>query len=159
VQGIQGSPGVTGATGPQGSTGPQGVQGATGVQGVQGVQGPTGGLGPTGPYGATGPAGAVDYATVAGVKTGAYNANISELVPCDPSGGAFTVTLPTAVGNAGKSVTIKNTTNSTNNINVGTTSSQTIDGVAAPIGYSGAKRAWTFTSDGSNWYVTSSYTV
>lgn len=34
--------------------------------------------------------------TATPVKTGAYNANPADLVLCDPSGGAFTVTLPTA---------------------------------------------------------------
>jgi hypothetical protein len=137
----------------------QGVVGATGVQGIQGAQGPTGPGGPTGPFGATGVAGQVTYGTVAAIKTSAYGPAIGELVPCDPTAGAFTVTLPTAVGNAGKSVTVKNVSNSANAVNVATTSSQTIDAVAAPQGFSGAKRAWTFTSDGSNWYITSSYTV
>lgn len=107
--------------------------------------------GSTGPYG--------PIAVVAVTKTANYSPAVSELVPFDPTGGTFTITLPTAVGAGGKSIVIKNVSLSTTAISVATTGGQTIDALAAPQSFSGSKRAWTFTSDGANWLITSSYTV
>jgi hypothetical protein len=61
------------------------------------------------------------------------------------------VTLPSAVGVAGRRFTIKNGNPATNSITVATTSSQTIDattpGTVAPL----ASR--TVVSDGANWWI------
>lgn len=90
---------------------------------------------------------------VTGVQTSAYNAVIWDFVLCDPSGGGFTVTLPTAVGVNGKSIRVKNKTSSVNTITLATTSSQTIDGSSnLPI----IERGFAlleFVSDNSNWWV------
>lgn len=70
----------------------------------------------------------------------------------DSSGGAFTVTLPTAVGVAGKRYTISKTeAGTTNAITVATTSSQTIDGITTftLLGLCSV----TVESDGSNWMI------
>lgn len=64
----------------------------------------------------------------------------------------FTVTLPTAVS-AHQTYTVKLKPGMTNPVNVGTTSSQTIDGVAAPMVISNPGEAFTFASDNANWYV------
>lgn len=63
------------------------------------------------------------------------------------SGGA--PTLPTAVGNTSR-YTIKNTTSG--NITLATTSSQTVDGGAAPITV-GPQASVSLISDNANWWV------
>ena len=90
--------------------------------------------------------------TVTAVQTGAYGAAIGELVRCDPSGGGFTITLPTAVGQSGLSIGVKNVTNSTNTVTIATTSSQTIDGGANTIIERGFQFL-EFVSDGANWMI------
>lgn len=123
------------------------------------MTGPAGAAGPTGTAGTTGVTGPAYITSVTAVATGAASAGVGQLVLVDTTGGAFTVTLPTAAGAIGRPIVVKNISLSTNAINVATTGGQTIDGQAAPQAFSGARRAWTFTSDGSNWYITSSYTV
>ena len=87
-------------------------------------------------------------------KTAAYTVATSDgtnvLVKCSASGGAFTVTLYTAVGNTGNSVTVKKTDSSTNAITIATTSSQTIDGVTTQT-INSQYTSFTMVSDGSNW--------
>ena len=85
-------------------------------------------------------------------KTANYDAHIDELIRVDPSGGAFAITLPTAVGMKNRGITVKNVTTSTNAVTFNTTSSQTIDGLAS--GADSLAEAWghvTFISDGANW--------
>lgn len=90
-----------------------------------------------------------DY-TVTSVKTGTYNANIGDLVRVDPSGGGFTVNLPSAAGLTGLGVTIKNVTNSTNTVTIDGDGSETIDGnTTTPLNT--AYGSVTVVSDGSNW--------
>lgn len=86
------------------------------------------------------------------VKTANYNAVIWDLVRCDPSGGTFTVTLPTAVGKTNKRITIKNTTNNTTTITIATTGGQTIDG-ASMVSMTIAYQCVVVESDGANWMV------
>lgn len=88
------------------------------------------------------------------VKTADYTAVIGELVRCDPSGGGFEVTLPTAVGNDGMGITIKNVTDSTNAIALNTTSGQTIDGAASGVvTIAEARGTLTVISDDANWML------
>lgn len=69
------------------------------------------------------------------------------------SGSAFTATLPTAVGVAGKQYTIKKTDSSlTNIITIATTSSQTIDGVTTTT-LNTQYEALTVVSNGTNWSI------
>jgi len=77
-----------------------------------------------------------------------------QIVKADATSGAFTTTLPTAVGVTGKLYTIKRTNSGSNAVTVGTTSSQTIDGSTT---YTLANQydAITVYSDGSNWQSTS----
>jgi len=94
---------------------------------------------------------AQDY-TLTGVKVGAYNAVIQDLVRCNPTGGAFAVTLPTAVGQDGKGITIKNVTSSVNAITVNTTGGQTMDALASGAdSIATAYGTITYVSDGANW--------
>jgi len=89
---------------------------------------------------------------VTAVKTSAYNAIIGDLVLVDPTGGAFTVTLPTAVGVVGRSIRIFNNTASTTAVTVATTSSQTINGSSSAT-MNTAHAGKEFTSDGANWVM------
>lgn len=73
----------------------------------------------------------------------------------DTSGGAVTVTLPTAVGISGKSVVIQKNTSDTNTVIVQTTSSQTINGAAPPLYLLNQGDSVTFTSDNTNWQIQS----
>jgi len=83
------------------------------------------------------------------VKTANYTAAWGELVRCDPSGGAFTVTLPTASGNAQRRIVIKNTTSDTTAITIDGNGAETIDGAATVIMATGYA-SLTLVSDGTN---------
>lgn len=90
-------------------------------------------------------------------KTTAYSILASDnVIIANATGGAFTVTLPTAVGVAGKHYRIYNTGTS-NNVSVATTSSQTMNGVTTrkiPT-----KDSFHVVSDGANWLVLKEVTV
>ena len=86
-------------------------------------------------------------------KTIAYTILTSdEIITGDATSGIFTITLPTAVGVTGQIYTIKRINSGSNAVTVGTTSSQTIDGVttyALSAQYKYVKVA----SDGANWII------
>lgn len=65
--------------------------------------------------------------------------------------GTITITLPTAVGIAGRTYWIKKTDSGTT-LTVATTSSQTIDG-AQTLSVTTKYNAYTLVSDGSNWFI------
>ena len=89
-------------------------------------------------------------------KTGTYTAAFGETVRCDPSGGGFTVTLPTPTADdVGRSLRIKNITSSTNTITV-SGGSNTIDG-ASSVGMSTAHQCLNIEWDGSGFNIMSSY--
>lgn len=89
-------------------------------------------------------------------KTANYTVSTGDgtnvLVKSSASGGAFTVTLYTAVGNTGNVVTVKKTDSSTNAITIATTSSQTIDG-STTQSLTSQYTSFTMVSDGSNWNI------
>ena len=71
----------------------------------------------------------VSAARVTAVKTAAYNAALYDFVRCDPSGGAFTVTLPAlTAAMVGKVIVVKNTTSSATTVTIARTGADTIDG-------------------------------
>ena len=127
---------------------------STALTGASGFIGSTVFIGSTGFIGATGSAASAAYALLS--KTANYTVATSDgtnvLVKCSASGGAFTVTLYTAVGNTGNSVTVKKTDSSTNAITIATTSSQTIDGVTTQT-INSQYTSVTMVSDGSNWNI------
>lgn len=87
-------------------------------------------------------------------KTANYTlADTDEVVIFNPSSGALTGTLPTAVGRAGKRFTIKKLAGTTpNSVIIATTSSQTIDGATTEtISVAGGFRE--LISDGANWHI------
>lgn len=89
---------------------------------------------------------------VTAVKTAAYTAAAWDLVRCDPSGGGFTVNLPTAVGRGGEGIIVKNVTTSTNAITVDGNAAETIDGSATAT-LNTARGVLRLVSDGGNWLV------
>lgn len=82
-----------------------------------------------------------------------YSALINDYVSC--SGTSFTVTMPTAVGNTGKTVVIQHLgTSLTQNYTLATVSAQTIGGFAstAIVMYTNGE-IFTLISDGTNWQI------
>lgn len=82
-------------------------------------------------------------------KTSGYTAGATDFV-VDATSGTFIVTLPTAVGVAGKQYCIKNS--GTGVITIATTSAQTIDG-AANRKLSVQYESFWVISDGANWKI------
>jgi hypothetical protein len=86
-------------------------------------------------------------------KSAAYTITATDsTILADGTSAAFQVTLPTAVGCQGRQYTIKRTNSGANDITVGTTSSQTIDGATTKT--LGAQfSAITVQSDNANWVI------
>ncbi|MDD5625884.1 MAG: hypothetical protein PHG83_01815 [Patescibacteria group bacterium] len=85
-------------------------------------------------------------------KTSTYTATASDdIILCDASGGGFVITLPTAVGIAGREYTIKKIDSSANQCGYTTTSGQTIDGAAMTYQLGTQWQTRTMVSDGANW--------
>lgn len=86
-------------------------------------------------------------------KTAAYTITATDsVILADATSAAFTLTLPTAVGVAGRYYTVKKVDGTANAIGLATTASQTIDnsptrGITIPYD------ALTVISDGSNWFL------
>lgn len=78
----------------------------------------------------------------------------TELVLVDPSGGALTITLPSAALLRGQPICVKNATASANNVTIAANAGDNIDG-AANVVLSGDHFFFEVTSDGVHtWYVT-----
>ncbi len=67
------------------------------------------------------------------VQDEAYTAVPWDYVLCDPSGGAFAVTLPKASENPNAEIGVKNVTSSTNEITITPATGETIDGSSTQI--------------------------
>lgn len=91
-------------------------------------------------------------ATALSTLTAAYTVTDTDSVMlCNPTSGAFTVTLPSAASIAGRQYTIKRV-NTSNAVTVAAASGQTIEGSATFVlstGFAGI----TVVSDGSNWWI------
>jgi hypothetical protein len=86
-------------------------------------------------------------------KTANYTLTDADcIVACDASSGAFTISLPSAVGIAGRIYTIKKVDSSPNAVTVAPRSGQTIDGATSYV-LSVRGQYVTIVSDGSNWLV------
>ena len=129
LTGPQGSQGPIGLTGPAGPQGAQGSIGLTGPAGPQGTQGPTGLTGPAGPQGATGPIGLTGPAGPQGAQ-----GPIGLTGPTGPQG-SIGLTGPagsqgsngvgiTSITYNGGIMTINLSNGTSNNFNIGTTTSQ-----------------------------------
>lgn len=86
-------------------------------------------------------------------QTTTYAASINDYVIC--SGASFTVTLPTAVGQSGKSIVIEHNGTSLSQIyTLNTTSAQTIGGIASGVyTLTTAGETLTLVSDNANWQI------
>lgn len=84
-------------------------------------------------------------------KTTTYTALVSDyFIKGDTTGGAFTITLFTAVGNSGKELIIKNL--GTGNLTIDGNASETLDGSLTKI-LTNKYAALNIISDGSNWNI------
>lgn len=91
---------------------------------------------------------------ISAVKTSAYTVTaLDHTILCNASGGAFTVTLPTAVGIAGRIYTFKHVGTSAQPATIDGYGSETIDGSTTKS--VGSYAYWSIQSDGSNWHVIS----
>jgi len=99
----------------------------------------------------------LDISPVITSNPGALPANA--LVNCDPTGGAFSLTLPAAFNLRGQSIVVKNVTTSANAITINPSGGDTIDG--APFGsIASSKGSNTYVSDGvSDWRLVDSIAV
>ncbi len=96
--------------------------------------------------------------TVSATKTGTYSVLTTDsVILYDFSGGAFTTTLPTAVGVAGKTYRLINIgALSANQLTIATTSSQTVGPYASTNIHLGTpNESWEIISDGANWQILS----
>jgi hypothetical protein len=91
--------------------------------------------------------------TVITNKTADYTVTISDsIIIGDATTGAFTITLPTAVGIAGRQYTIKKIDGSSNTITIDAYDNETIDGELTQI-LLNEDDTITIVSDGSNWRI------
>ena len=98
-------------------------------------------------------------ATAVTTKTAAYTiSDTDSIVIADATTAAYALTLPSAVGIAGRQYLIKKRDNSANAVTVATTSSQTIDGASSFV----LGSQWVFVtviSDGANWIIAATNAV
>ena len=85
------------------------------------------------------------------IKTAYYEITAADYIIIGDTATGFTVVLPTAVDAAGKMYVIKRMGVGT--LSIDTTSSQTIDAVAAPMSITADKTSVTVVSDGANWLL------
>jgi len=74
------------------------------------------------------------------------------IIFCNATGGSMTVTLPSAVTFASRTLTVKRTNTTANTVTVGSAAG-TIDGAATYIIPGGTLNSITVVSDGTNWYL------
>lgn len=87
-------------------------------------------------------------------KTANYTTtNADGVISCDTTAGAFTITLVTAVGNAGLRHTIKKTASAGNDLTIGRNGSETIDGKSTDWILRALNDSITLISNGANWLV------
>jgi len=87
-------------------------------------------------------------------KTAAYTLlTTDDVVTASTASGAFSITLPTAVGNSGKVFRIKRTNSHANKLTIDANGSETIDGALTYILYAQYQEV-EIVSDGSNWQMT-----
>lgn len=92
------------------------------------------------------------------LTSGSHNAQVNDLVLCDPTGGDVTVAFPPAFNAQGTPIIVKNQTASVaHKISVTPSGGDTIDG-AASLDIQKARGSVMFVSDGvSDWVATGGY--
>lgn len=81
----------------------------------------------------------------------------SRYVLAASAGGAYTITLPSAVTVPGIDFTITKTDAAANTVTVGTTSAQTINGATTYTGLTAQYKVLRVVSDGANWVVVGTF--
>jgi hypothetical protein len=82
-------------------------------------------------------------------KIAAYSASVDDdLIKANATDGAFTVTLPTAIGNGGKMIGVQKTDSSANVVTVAATAGSIYGNAKLTAQY----QVVFYTSDGTNWY-------
>lgn len=93
------------------------------------------------------------YGDVTSSKTSAYSVvDADDIVPCNASGAAFTVTLPAASGRTGKRVTIVKTDSSVNAVTIDGNGAETING-SADTTLNTQYESVALICDGTGWYI------
>lgn len=88
-------------------------------------------------------------------KTTTYTASVDDdLILASTTGGAWTLSLFTAVGNDGKKLIVKKTTNDVTLLSIDPNSTETIDGSSTNLTISAYNDWVELTSDGANWQIT-----
>ena len=136
-------------TGDIGVTGPTGNNGANGVTGPTGNNGTNGVTGPTGSQGATGAAGTYTFASASTTYTATETSGML-IIKCNTTAGAFTVHLPTAVGNTATYVIKKAT--GTPPVTIDCYLSETVDEGATAV-INKVYESVTLVSDNANWWI------
>ena len=85
-------------------------------------------------------------------KTTTYTGADEDVILCDASGGAFSVTLPAVASSAGQVYTIKKTDSGGNAVTIDGNASETIDGATTKALASQYKYA-TVACDGAVWWI------
>lgn len=86
-------------------------------------------------------------------KTTTYTATTDDdVILCDTSGGAWTLSLHTAANHAGKQLRIKKTTSDFSALTINTNSTETVDGVDNTAIHTQYEEL-TLVSDGTNWHI------
>ncbi len=132
-EGPQGPVGPQGSTGPEGPVGPVGPQGDQGIAGPQGPQGEVGPVGPTGPEGPVGPVGPQGDQGIAGPQ--GPQGEVGPVGPVGPTGPEGPMGPQGDQGPAGDSYwgfDGANTTFTTGNVGIGTSSPATTLALRAP---------------------------
>ena len=111
------------------------------------------GIGTASPHSVLTTGGAIATPYVGAVS--AYTLGVSDSVlACDATSAAFNVTLPTAVGTAGRTYMVKRTNSNANNVTIVTSSGQTIDGVSTYV-LGAPNQSVTLVSTGGQWLTLS----
>lgn len=97
------------------------------------------------------PAGGGTWAPSTTAQSSAHTAAANEVVLCDTSGGAFTVTLPAAASNTDEIIIVKLVT-AGSDLTIDGNGAETIDG-STTITLDTAGQSRTLVSDGSNWHI------
>ena len=170
VTGIAGIMGIPGSRGDRGLVGDKGSKGEQGPKGVQGVKGERGSKGERGLEGGLSDddrvrffvglqrakytdAEAAAALLVLVTKASDYTiVSADNVILCNASAGAFTITLPTAVGRSGKMYNIKKIDSTSNIVTVDGDGTETIDdGLTADLTVQ--YESITVVSDGTEWWI------
>lgn len=85
--------------------------------------------------------------------TAGGSTEFTDLVLCDATGGAFTVTLPSAVKSAGRRIIFKKIDVSANAITLDGDASETIDGATTNASLASQYDTITLACDGTEWWI------